>query len=1187
MLVKDMFVKPIDRDVKGVVKIGQDDDRNVRQELEEYVVTAELQKHFRDFFSAYAKSIRGDTDKMGVWISGFFGSGKSHLLKILSYLIENREIDGKHAIDYFVEDNKVLDPMVLADMKLANTVNTDAILFNIDSRSDTSGSKSKDAIVKVFLKVFNEMQGYYGNNPYIADLERELDHKGKYDLFQLKYQEITGDSWLDTRNKFIFRKGKVVQTLIAIGFMDKYSAESWAESTKKEYAISIKDFALLVSDYITAKGNNHHVVFFVDEMGQYISDDKDLILNLQTVTEDLGTYCEGKAWIVVTSQSAIDSITDVSGEDFSKIQGRFDTRLNLTSADASEVIKKRILEKTTAATETLKAVYESKESVIQNLIVFNDGIEKKKYVNATDFAETYPYIPYQFNLLGSTLTSIRTHGSSGKHLSEGERTMLALTKECAEEIKYEEDGVLVSYDNFYDRLDQYLDHNHAIVVIHAQRNEYINPKNETNCFNVSVLKVLFLIKYVKEVEANVDNITTLMINHIDTDRIALKQKVQEALDILVQQTLVQKNGDIYIFLTDTEQEVERQIKNQQVESSELAKNVWSEIFEGIFTDKKYKYPEHNGRYTFGYDQIVDDYLFGKTGNNIKVKVFTPRSHDNNNEEQMLMGSYQEDAVYVSLPPNDTFINEMSQAIRIDKYLASSEAQSMPNIEEIKAHKNKERINHQNRASRTLEQALNKADFYVYGNKMTARNLDFNSALTEALGKVVKQVYSRLHYITAAKNEGDVRDLFNRDIRSNIALEGISLRDNEPALNELIEYISSKTDQFTKISLQEIMNRFTAAPYGFLEVDIRWLVAKLFTEGSLELTLSGNPLSLMNSTGEEIGGIILNKAYLEKLLLSVKEAVDPAQISALKNISKAVFKNELTTDDTDEMVIKFNKSADKMKQEINELLLEYRYKPGIYPGKTLLEEGVNLLNQTLMMNKSGDVFEYVAKHQDDYRKLEENYRPVKTFFSGTQREIWEKAVSNYRIYDESKNYFKDNKLAQTMDSMGEILNMDYPYDHIKDLPPLNQDFLDRYSSVLEEISRPVESYIEQRKADVLAYLGQFYFADGFGSDYKKTFAGLKDKAKTSHDVKEVSSYRVEADLLYERYIDDINDEWEKRNPSDNIKPEVIVKKKTRLSSLMNESSIELKSEDDVDRFADELSSRLKKELDKNQILTIDL
>ena len=159
MIIKNMFSKPIDRDIKGVIKVGQDDDANIKQELEEYVVTRELQKHFSDFFASYKRGIIGNTDKMGVWISGFFGSGKSHFLKILSYLLQNKQVGDKHAIDYFIEDQKITNQMVLADMQLAANTPSDVILFNIDSKSDSNGKENKDAIVNVFLKVFNEMQG--------------------------------------------------------------------------------------------------------------------------------------------------------------------------------------------------------------------------------------------------------------------------------------------------------------------------------------------------------------------------------------------------------------------------------------------------------------------------------------------------------------------------------------------------------------------------------------------------------------------------------------------------------------------------------------------------------------------------------------------------------------------------------------------------------------------------------------------------------------------------------------------------------------------------------------------------------------------------------------------------------------------------------------------------------------------
>ena len=279
MQIKDMFRKKIDREIQGVIIVGQGEETNVAQELEEYVVTRELQRHFADFFAAYKKGIQGTTPKMGVWISGFFGSGKSHFLKILSYLLQNKQVGDKHAIDYFIEDQKITNQMVLADMQLAANTPSDVILFNIDSKSDSNGKENKDAIVNVFLKVFNEMQGFCGSMPHLADLERRLSEEGRFEEFKEKFEEEYGDPWESSRQDFDFIQDSVVDVLSDMDFMSESAARNWCEKATEGYQISIEDFAKRVKSYIEKKGNNHHVVFLVDEIGQYIGDDSKLMLS--------------------------------------------------------------------------------------------------------------------------------------------------------------------------------------------------------------------------------------------------------------------------------------------------------------------------------------------------------------------------------------------------------------------------------------------------------------------------------------------------------------------------------------------------------------------------------------------------------------------------------------------------------------------------------------------------------------------------------------------------------------------------------------------------------------------------------------------------------------------------------------------------------------------------------------------
>lgn len=216
MQIENMFQKDINRKIKGVITVDKSEDL-IYQELEEYVVTNELFKHFTKFFSNYAEGIRNPTVDMGVWISGFFGSGKSHFLKILSYLLDsNLVVKGKKPIDFFKEDEKIKDPVVMGNMESATKVDTDIILFNIDSKSAIKSNSDKDSILNVFVKVFNEMRGYCVDKPYLADFEKRLDEEGKYESFKEEYFSLTNKSWEKKGRSYSVLKKQISFKLLLI-----------------------------------------------------------------------------------------------------------------------------------------------------------------------------------------------------------------------------------------------------------------------------------------------------------------------------------------------------------------------------------------------------------------------------------------------------------------------------------------------------------------------------------------------------------------------------------------------------------------------------------------------------------------------------------------------------------------------------------------------------------------------------------------------------------------------------------------------------------------------------------------------------------------------------------------------------------------------------------------------------------
>ena len=1214
MQIREMFAKPIDRDLQGVIIVGQDETANVKQELEEYVVTRELQKHFADFFAAYKTGITGNTSKTGVWISGFFGSGKSHFLKILSYLLENKEIAGKKAIDYFVDDNKIADPMALADMQLAANTPTDVVLFNIDSKSDSNSKQNKDAIVNVFLKVFNEMQGYCGAMPFLADLERRLNEEGKYEEFKQKFEENYGDAWVDSRQDFDFIQDDIVDTLIDMDFMSEAAARNWCEKAAEPYKISIEDFAKRVKAYIDRKGNNHHVAFLVDEVGQYIGDDSNLMLNLQTVREELGKECNGKAWVIVTSQQDIDSITKVKGNDFSKIQGRFDTRISLSSANVDEVIKKRILDKKDTAAQMLRLLYDQKATTIKNKIVFNDGVEKKLYADENDFALVYPFVPYQFNLLASVLTSIRTHGASGKHLSEGERSMLAMFKESAMDYKEHEEGTLIPFHAFYDALENFLDHSHRGVIIKAYDNSFINPDHKTkDVFAINVLKTLFMIKYVNNViEANIDNITSLMISDIDDDRIELKAKVEDALKVLMRQMLVQRNGEIYVFLTDEEQEINREIESQNVEMAEVINKASEMIFEDIFTDKKYRYPAFNGRYAFSFNSTVDDRPYKANQNyDIGVHILTPAADMGTDDTTLRMVSGQGREVLVVLPDDRAFMDEIQRYLKIEKFLRLNTSSALPQYETIKEGKRLEMRERNANARLYLSESLKDADIYVNGDKAQINAKEVSTRINEALGRLVSTVYHKLSYIDAAYGEDDIRKMFKTSNQISLNLEG-GTEPNVHALDDVLSYVADNTRMHMKTSMKSIKDRFMKAPYGFVEDDVHWLVAKLFRRGDLAFYMNGSSVSTHNKEAEEIINYITKKSYVDKLMMEQKIRVSEKEKKVTKDVMKELFGATGNSDDEDTMMNAFVTYATKLTSTLGEL--EVRYESTRYPGKHIVEYGRKLLFGLVQIQTPTEFFQAVAKKQDDLLDFAEDYEPVKAFFNSEQKTIFDKAVLYLSKYDDSKTYIVDENLENIVAQISEIVKKQSPYSDIPKLPELLKKFSDVYSDILDEQLKPVLDSVYDSQKRVFDVLNTKEYAETKRSSYSALFDEITNAAKGCTNVSVLRSYADRAETLKIRLLNEMTqtdqnialkkaEEVRKRLEAqakevgnvDQAQIEAEVQKKVEkvkktknvsIKSITKTASWRLENTEDVDKYLNELRLKLVSELDTDTIVNIE-
>lgn len=1211
MEIKELFKRPIDRNIQGVIKVDQDDEANVKQELDEYVVTSELRDHFEAFFNAFDNSLQTPTDDMGVWISGFFGSGKSHFLKIISYILANKVVDGKNAVDYF--DDKIDDQMILNEMHAAASAKNDVILFNIDAKAKDTVGSDKQSILKVFMRVFNEMQGFTDADFWIADLERQLTEAGKLDAFKEQITAIDANhkSWEDLRDAYYLNKGTIKAAMINSGFSDEANAQGFIDTLSTEYQISIDDFAELVKQYTDKTG--YRVVFLADEVGQFIGDSVQRMLNLQTIVEQLGTMTRGKAWVVVTSQQAIDKVTDIaSGQDFSKIQGRFKTRLSMSSANVDEVIRKRLLEKTDVAEKMLEDQYSANAAAINNSFDFDDDVKRPKYESPKDFAQNYPFVPYQFNLLQLVLTAIRENGSDGKHLSEGERSMLSLFQESAEAMMSESTETLAPFSRFFDGLDQFLDHTHHIVLVRAHDNPAVNPNKEKNPFALQLLKVLFMVKYVSNFTASLNNLITLMISSVDADRIALKKQVQDALDVLVTQGYVEKTVKGYDFLTDAEQDITREISKQEVTDNEVAKEIGDYLFNakpGVATSLTY--PKLNGRYVFAFNRKTDN-IFGAQRNKLSVHIITPVNDDfleDNDYLRASAGSWNHD-VLIALPRSSNFVGEIRNALRIQKFVVNSNVFTDPRYQAMVSTRQAQQNEEFAHAHEQLIAALDSAEIYENGQSVSSE-AGFDSRLEKAMKLLVDNTYRSLQYITVAKSEKDIRELFE-----NISSLALDEKDNQAAVDAVLDYMRRESQNNAHITMESVLSKFNDIPYGYTDEDIQWLVAKLVAIGKLKMFYNGKLIDPLDDeyTTRDLAGFFTKKQAIRNLAFQIKEEIAPSKIKAMQTVASEVFGKKSFEADNDEQKASELKKTVKNKYDA---LITFEARPQEYPGHAVLQQGIQMLRQLLIASDSGAFYDYIGKHKDDLLDWNDDFLDdgIRDFYySDSMQKIWDKGLNALRVYRDSNDFLSDSKLQNIVDEMGKLLRLQkLQGDTAVKISELNNDFDTLFTAAFDKKAAEYLAQIDEFKDLGLTRILESGISDEkvqdqLRHDFENKIQVIRDAAKNAVTLNQVVAKPAQADAQLEQLSKRIKQEVERivvvspatgdkhKNVNDvtksvtpantgKIKPKD--KKFIKVDQVLRRGDYKLEDSADVAELTAEFKRLLEAQLSDNTIVTLQV
>lgn len=1035
MKIQDIFVKPLHRQINGVVKADQNDEATVHQELEEYVVTRELETHFRSFFSSYSTPLNDPSipNRIGIWISGFFGSGKSHFLKILSYLIANQStVDAEghrqQAADFF-DERKLKDAMIRADISKAVSEPTDVILFNIDSKASTNDGGN--AILNVFLRVFNEHQGFSSDHPHIAHMERHLNQRGVYEKFKAEFEKAAGSQWEKERDAYQFYQDDVEKALAQALDLSLDAAHKWFENAEQDFSVSVEKFCEWINDYLATKATNHRILFLVDEVGQFIGSDSRLMLTLQTLTENLGSICQGRAWIIVTSQADMDAVigefSASKANDFSKIAGRFKTRLSLSSSNTDEVIQKRLLKKTPEADATLRQLYDSKGDILRNQISFDrSGPTLKSYDSAESFSANYPFVPYHFQLVQKVFEEIRKVGATGAHLAYGERSMLDAFQMAAQRIADREPGALVPLHSFYHAVEGFLDTAVKRTIDQATENPVLDQ------FDVQLLRTLFMIRYVDLIKGTPDNLVTLSIEEIDTDKLALRRQVEASLMRLEKESLITRNGDEFLFLTNEERDISRKIKATDIASNEENKELASLIFRDLLRDKnKFRYSVNNTDYSIG--RYLDGHTIdGRYENDLRIDVISPLDPEYGlYSEGVCIARSSDDrgkALFKLSDDHDFFI-ELKTWLRTNKFIRLNDDASQPDLSRILADRGRENQERRKRLRLKLEELLAQADVYALGQHLKPVTSSPGNKFDEACQYLLENTYSKLGYLRVLQKD-PVRELHALLHTDDIAQLGLSLGEedaNSQAVKEVDQFIALKTGGDNTLMVTDIIEQFGKRPYGWPEMELLLIVARLAVLGRISFHTAGPALHL-----PDVFELIQNNRQRSKVSVMRKRRTEEAVLKSARELSKDLF-STLGPDNEKELFVFYREHFQQWLTNLKSYLSKAEL--GHFPGNALIRSTMLLLERLLSRDDSFEFFKTLIENKNDYLDAEENYRDLHHFYT-KQMTSWQQLLAALNRFQPNAQLLnKDPNIATALAELESIAVRETPYSQVQKIAGL--------------------------------------------------------------------------------------------------------------------------------------------------------
>lgn len=860
LYLKDLFVYPIERYIPPVAKVTDVAEATVETDLREYVVTTPIERALADFLEVYAESRTAPTDKIGVWISGFFGSGKSHFAKVLSYLLTNPTVGGRPARELFVERlaGSPRRAGIEGLLHRAGLLDSRVIMFNIKTEEDQQAEG--ESISQIMYRRYLDSRGL-STDPAIASLELSLIERGLYDTFRSEVERRVGRPWPEEREDFLFIRSTVAEALQAVApqaYRTREEALAALDMVERSQRLTVSDLVQRLVDYVdelARVGNPERpprLAFIMDEVGQFIGDDGQKLLELQSIAEDFATRGRGRLWLIVTAQAKLhELIADVKAlqANFGKIGARFDTRLALTAEDVEKVLEGRILKKKEERVPDVRAFYHRHEGALGVLSTLPGASRDLPAMTTERFTAATPFLPYHPALIQAIFGSVQSATATGFALNPEVRSMIGMAQgvlsKPANGFVGGELGRVVSLDMVYDQI---------VVDLQPQDRQEIGglpgQLPDYRELDGRVLKALYLLQAVPWIAVTADTLVHALLRDVRTENAGtLRDEIEDSLKRMqAARYVVPKEDGVWEFLTGAKKSFEEEVAGVTVRQFERRRAARAALGEVLRPVGKLNY--RDGLRSF--DVIVrGDGQELQSGRDITLEVYSPLyaefEETFNLEDLEQIGSFSHpNTVYWIAAESPDLANHLTRAIRLDAVLDKWRPKPSKTDEdrEIIREKETELGTLQGKIETALRVALTNGTIVWNGRaeELDGRTTTLNPIFNRHVSQVVPYVYPKFDLAAVKPNEDEIKatltvapyalptvgaalDIFGQDGH---------LNQHSAVVEEVRRELERRSHRGQDLGGRALEEFFTGGDYGWHPVIVRLVLAAMFRAGMVSV-----------------------------------------------------------------------------------------------------------------------------------------------------------------------------------------------------------------------------------------------------------------------------------------------------------------------------------------------------------------